>query len=142
LIFLFLQEHNIQYKNNLCNEILDMYHVIINLSIAQKRGTAILINQKITIKIINQELSNNTRIISINIRLCNQILKIVNIYAPSRSDNRKRDENFQNDLLFCLINYIHKIIQAGDWNFIISNRDSESRTMQISNTLTIRTGAI
>jgi len=119
-----------------------MYHVIINLSIAQKRGTAILINQKITIKIINQELSNNTRIISINIRLCNQILKIVNIYAPSRSDNRKRDENFQNDLLFCLINYIHKIIQAGDWNFIISNRDSESRTMQISNTLTIRTGAI
>ena len=44
---LLLQEHNIRYKNKLCNEILDLYHVTINLSIAQKGGTAIIINKKI-----------------------------------------------------------------------------------------------
>ena len=132
---LLLQEHNIRYKNKLCNEILDLYHVTINLSIAQKGGTAIIINKKLPVKIINQELSADSRITSIKIRLYSQILKIINIYAPSGSDNRERDEIFQNDLLFYLRNYINNTILAGDWNCITLNRDSESRNMQISKTL-------
>ena len=91
---LLLQEHNIRYKNKLCNEILDLYHVTINLSIAQKGGTAIIINKKLPVEIINQELSADSRITSIKIRLYSQILKIINIYAPSGSDNRERDEMF------------------------------------------------
>ena len=132
---LLLQEHNIRYKNKICNEILDLYHVTINLSIAQKGGTAIIINKKLPVEIINQELSADSRITSIKIRLYSQILKIINIYAPSGSDNRERDEIFQKDLLFYLRNYINYTILAGDWNCIESNRDSESRTMQISKTL-------
>ena len=133
---LLLQEHNIRYKNNLCNEMIYAYHVIINLSIAQKGGTAIIINKKLPIEITNQEFSADSRIISINIRLYSQLLKFVNVYAPSGSDNNERDEIFQNDLLFFLRNHLDKTILAGDWNCIISNRDSESRTMQISKTLT------
>ena len=132
---LLLQEHNIRYKNKLCNELLDLYHVTINLSIAQKGGTAIIINKKLPVEIINQELSADSRITSIKIRLYSQVLKIINIYAPSGSDNRERDEIFQNDLLFYLRNYINNTILAGDWNCITLNRDSESRNMQISKTL-------
>ena len=132
---LLLQEHNIRYKNKLCNEILDLYHVTINVSVAQKRVTVIIINKKLPVEIINQELSADSRITSIKIRLYSQILKIINIYAPSGSDNRERDEIFQNDLLFYLRNYTNNTILAGDWNCITSNRDSVSRTMQISKTL-------
>ena len=87
------------------------------------------------VEIINQELSADSRITSIKIRLYSQILKIINIYAPSGSDNRERDEIFQNDLLFYLRNYTNNTILAGDWNCITSDRDSVSRTMQISKTL-------
>ena len=103
---LLLQEHNIRYKNNLCNEMIDAYHVIINLSIAQKGGTAIIINKKLPIEITNQEFSADSRIISINIRLYSQLLKFVNVYAPSGSENNERDDIFQNDLLFHLRNHL------------------------------------
>ena len=40
-----LQEHNIRKENVLCQEIIDEYHFEINYSIAQKGGTAIMINK-------------------------------------------------------------------------------------------------
>ena len=131
---LLLQEHNIRYKNNLCNEILDLFHVIINLAIAHKGGTAIILNKKLPLEIVNYELSANSRITTVKVNLYNQILKFVNVYAPSGSSNNERDEMFQNDLLFYLRNNISNTILAGDWNCIISKIDCENGTMQISKT--------
>ena len=43
---LLLQEHNIRNESVICNELNDKYIVDINLAIAHKGGTAILINRK------------------------------------------------------------------------------------------------
>ena len=80
-----LQEHNIRDRNILCKELLDAFHVFINLSVNQKGGAAIIFNKKLNINYISDEMSADSRIVSVKIKLYNTLLHFVNIYAPSGS---------------------------------------------------------
>ena len=44
---MFIQEHNIRDMNNVCKELNDQYYILLNLSIAHKGGTAIIIDKKL-----------------------------------------------------------------------------------------------
>ena len=125
---IFLQEHNIKDRSKI--EGLDKkFHISINLSINRKGGTAILIDKKlpiyIYIYIINEEKSADSRLISLRIKLYNQMIHLVNTYAHSgKNANLDRENLFDTDLLYYLRNNLNNTIVAGDSNCVLSERDS------------------
>ena len=99
---IFLQEHNIKDRSKI-NEIDKKFHVFINLSINLKGGTAILIDKRLPIYVINEEKSADSRLISLRIKLYNQIIHLVNTYAHSgKNANLDRENLFDTDLLYIL----------------------------------------
>ena len=131
-----LQEHNIHDKSKLTKELLDICHVYLNLAVNLKGGTAILINKKLNSKVIYVEMSADSRIISIKLSIYNQTLQILNVYAESGSNTTEREHMFQNDLLYYLRNNLNNVIIGGDWNCVLSRRDTESNSVHISKALT------
>ena len=92
---LLVQEHNLRDTVSIISELNDQYHVLINLSIAHKGGTAILIDKRLDLKIIHHEMSADSRIISANIEIYNNSLHLLNIYSPSGSRNSDRDNFYR-----------------------------------------------
>ena len=137
---LLLQEHNIRNENVICNELNDKYIVDINLAIAHKGGTAIIINRKSPIKLLSSEKSSDSRIISIKIKLYEELFHIVNVYAHA-GNVKDREKMFNDDLIYYLRNNLQKTIIGGDFNCVISDRDSSSDNVNISKALlsTVRT---
>ena len=137
---LLLQEHNIRNENVICNELNDKYIVDINLAIAHKGGTAIIINRKSPIKLLSSEKSSDSRIISIKIKLYEEMFHIVNVYAHA-GNVKDREKMFNDDLIYYLRNNLQKTIIGGDFNCVISDRDSSSDNVNISKALlsTVRT---
>ena len=132
---IFLQEHNIKDRSKI-NEIDKKFHVFINLSINLKGGTAILIDKRLPIDVINEEKSADSRLISLRIKLYNQIIHLVNTYAHSgKNANLDRENLFDTDLLYYLRNNLQNCIVAGDWNCVLSERDSTSKNTPISKKL-------
>ena len=132
---LFLQEHNLRERNLICNELLELCDIFINLSVNQKGGTATLISKKFHYVLQNNEMSADGRIISTIIKHYNTELHLVNVYAPASANYNERDSFFQNDLLYYLRNKMNNVILGGDWNCILSERDCQSRNIQVSKAL-------
>ena len=132
---IFIQEHNLREKHLLCTELLDLCDIYINLAINQKGGTAILINKRLHYKVLNVEMSADSRIISMKVQHYNAILKFMNVYAPASATYGERDKFFQEDMLFYLRNNVDNIILAGDWNCVITDRDCQSKNIQVSKAL-------
>ena len=130
-----LQEHNLRNKSLLSKVLLDSCHIFINLAINQKGGTAILFNKKLHFNIVSEEKSADSRIISVKINLYGNVLQFVNIYAHSGSNSGERDDLFQNELLFYLRNNLNNTVLGGDFNCILSKRDSTSNSVQVSKVL-------
>ena len=63
-----MQEHNIRDVNKICKELNDVCIVDINLAVSLKGGTAILVNRKSPIEILNSEKSADSRIISLKFK--------------------------------------------------------------------------
>ena len=131
---LLIQEHNIRNINAIGSELNDFCEVIINPAIAHKGGTAILIDKRIDFKIFNIEKSANSRIISLKLSVYNKLIHLINIYAHA-CNSKDREEFFNNDLIYYLRNNLENTIIAGDWNCILSQRDTESRNTVISKAL-------
>ena len=130
-----LQEHNIREADNICSELNDQYDIILNLSIAHKGGTAIVIDKRIDFRINSYEMSADSRIISAFLEVYNKPLHLINIYAPSGSNNSERDHFFSEDLIFYLRNNIDNTVIGGDFNCITSSRDSTSENTHICKAL-------
>ena len=126
-----LQEHNIRKENVICNEILDEYHVEINFSISLKGGTAIMINRRLPYKIISVEKAESSRITTLKLRIYDQIFKFINVYAHS-GDEKEREKLFVNDLPYYARNSLKYTFLGGDFNCILSERDTESKNPKIS----------
>lgn len=134
---LMIQEHNIRDKNKLCKEILKYFHVSINLAVALKGGTAIFINKKLPLEVVSCENLANSRVMSMKVKIYNQLIHFINIYANSGTNfSKERDELFKNDILFYLRNNLNNTILGGDWNCVLSQRDTESSSTHISKALT------
>ena len=129
-----LQEHNIRKENVSCQEIIDEYHFEINYSIAQKGGTAIMINKKLPFMILSSEKAANSRIISIKVKIYDQIHKIINIYAHA-GDAKERESLITNELPYYVRNSLKYTFIGGDFNCVISERDTESKKASISKSL-------
>ena len=137
---LLLQEHNIRNANVICSELSDKYIVDINLAISHKGGTAILINRKSPIKLLTSEKSSDSRIISMKFKFYEEFFHIVNIYAHA-SNAKDREKMFNEDLIYYLRNNIQNSIIGGDFNCVLSQRDTSTGNANISKALlnTIRT---
>ena len=130
-----LQEHNIREMGKINKELNEKYQIIINPAIQHKGGTAILLNRKLDLMIKNYEMSADSRIISAIIEISNKPLHIVNIYAPSGSNNSDRDEFFKVNLTYYLRNNIDNTIIGGDFNCVTSSRDSSSNSTHVCRAL-------
>ena len=77
----------------------------LNNAICQKGGTAVLINRKIPFRLLSEEKSGDSRIISIKIKIYDQMLHLLNVYAHSgRQFNEQRENLFRHELLYYLRN--------------------------------------
>ena len=115
---LLLQEHNIRDENKICQELKDNCIIDINLAISHKGGTAILINRKSPIQILNSEKSADSRIISVKIKYYEEIYHVVNIYAHSgTANNIVREELFNKDLIYYLRQNLQRTIIGGDFKY-------------------------
>ena len=113
---LLVQEHHIRNKSEICNELNDFCYTCINLATCLKGGTAIFIDKRLHFNILSEELSADSRIISLKLKLYDQYLHIVNIYAHSGNRITERDELYNNDLIYILRNNLHNTYIGGDWN--------------------------
>ena len=132
---LLIQEHNIRNFNAIGDVLKDYCYVSINLAVCLKGGTAILISRKLTFHIFSEEKSADSRILSIKLKIYNQFLHIVNVYAHSGSRGTERDDLFNNELLYYLRNSLRDTYVDGDWNCILSKRDTNSDNAVISKSL-------
>ena len=89
---LLIQEHNLKDSKEICSELNDEYYVSLNYAVCNKGGTAILISKRIPYYILNEEKSADSRIISMKLKVYDQFIHIVNIYAHSGSRSSDRDE--------------------------------------------------
>ena len=132
---IFIQEHNLRNKSKISKELLDVCDVFINLAINQKGGTAILFNKNLNYELLSCEMSADSRIISMRIKYYRNSFQLINVYAPASATNSERDSFFQDELLFYLRNNLNNVILGGDWNCVLSERDCESRNVQVSKSL-------
>ena len=132
---LLVQEHNIRKRDVICKELNELYHILINLSVAHNGGTAIFIDKRLNCNIRNNEMSADGRIISANLDFYGKPLHIINVYAPSGGKNTDRDNFFQDDLVYYFRNSLDNSIIGGDFNCITSQRDSSSKSTHVSKAL-------
>ena len=139
---LLIQEHNIRGPGKICKDLSEFCFISLNYANCHKGGTAILINKKLPFKLLSEEKSGDSRIISMKIKLYDQMIHLINIYAHSgKEKTADRDRLFNNDLLYYLRNSLQNTLIGGDWNCVLSERDSTSEEVVVSKSLlnTVRT---
>ena len=139
---LLLQEHNLRDASAISKELKDFCYISLNNAICLKGGTAILINKRIPFKVLSEEKSADSRIISLKIKVYDQFIHLLNIYAHSGTQfNEERENLFKNEILYYLRNSLQCTFIGGDWNCVLSDRDSTSNHFSVSKALlnTVRT---
>ncbi|VDI81458.1 blast:Transposon TX1 uncharacterized 149 kDa protein [Mytilus galloprovincialis] len=87
----------------------------------QSRGVAIIIDNKLECKVINENKDKDGRILMLNIEIENIIYSLINIYAPNIETERNK---FFKNLSDFISNYaIGTVILGGDMNDALSNLD-------------------
>ena len=86
--------------------------VDINLAVSHNGGTAALITRQSPINILTSEKSSDSRIISIRIKIYDEILHIINIYAHAGNVG-DREKLFNEELMYYLRNNLQKTIIGG-----------------------------
>ena len=119
-----LQEHNVKNLKKI-EYFNQFYHLILNKSILSKGGTLIAINKKLNSTIGSTYLHPTSRLTTAYLNIFNTKLYLVNVYAPSgKSKDKEREEFFEQELMQSLVTNTDNILLAGDWNCILSPRDS------------------
>ena len=140
-----LQEHNLKSSNDLSSIFYEQFHVILNDSIKLKGGTCVLIDKiSINSKIISIEKSADSRVISVKFTINDTLIHILNLYAPSGTNQHKERESlFKDHILYYLRNNLSNTILCGDFNCIINKKDhSLNGTCPISKTLPLTLGSL
>ena len=121
-----VQEHNVKDKSTL-DYLLNFYTVILNPTINIKGGTAIMYNKKLELEIVNMYLHPSSRITEVSIKYQKHAFDVICIYSHSGSNhNKDREEFFDQELLPLLQNSSMNLILGGDWNCILSDKDSSN----------------
>ena len=121
-----VQEHNVKDKSTL-DYLLNFYTIILNPTINIKGGTAIMYNKKLELEIVNMYLHPSSRITEVSIKYQKHAFDVICIYSHSGSNhNKDREEFFDQELLPLLQNSSMNLILGGDWNCILSDKDSSN----------------
>ena len=111
---LLVQEHNIRGPGAICTELSDFCFISMNYANCLKGGTAILIQKTLPFVVLSEEKSGDSRIISLKIKLYDQMLHFINIYAHSgREKTNDRDDLFKNELMYYLRNSLQNTLIGG-----------------------------
>ena len=118
-----LQEHNIKEIRTL-EYITKYFDIVLNTSPLLKGGTCILIRKNKNIEIVNQEMDAEGEIIGIQIKYCDNLIPIINVYAPSGTNEHKEREDFFRDKILYYLRHNHEnLIIGGDFNSVVSMKD-------------------
>ena len=121
-----IQEHNAKALSSF-DFLSTHYNFVFNPTIDLKGGTAIMVNKKLNVEMSYAYLHPSSRITKVTLTFQKHSFDIFCIYAHSGNHfNRQREELFENDMLPLLQNCPQKAIIGGDWNCIISDRDSSN----------------
>ena len=97
-------------------------NLLMNFGTSHSKGTAILFSDKFDIHVINSHLSEDSRIILVNLKVEEETFSLLNIYAPNNMSDRK-------SFFFKVQKWIdrfaineEKIIIGGDFNFTEDNK--------------------
>ena len=90
---LLLQEHNLRDIGAIGKDLNEFCYISLNNAICLKGGTAILINKKLPFRVISEEKSADSRIISLKIKIYDQMLHLLNVYAHSGTQFNEEREN-------------------------------------------------
>ena len=121
-----IQEHNVKSLNSL-EYLAKFYKIFLNPTICIKGGTAIMITKKLDVAIENVYLHPSSRLLKVDMKIQDKGFHIFCVYAHSGSNhNKEREEFFEQEVLPLLQNISNKVIIGGDWNCIISNKDSSN----------------
>ena len=119
-----LQEHNLNDETSIYDVIRNDFDIFLNPTIRLKGGTLTLISKHLKYNVICCEKSHDSRILSLKIKVENQILHLLNVYAPSGNRYKnERDELFKNEILYYLRGNLGETIWAGDFNCVLSEND-------------------
>ena len=119
-----LQEHNLKDETSIYDVIRNDFDIFLNPTIRLKGGTLTLISKHLKYNVIYCEKSHDSRILSLKIKVDNQILHLLNVYAPSGNRYKnERDELFKNEILYYLRGNLGETIWAGDFNCVLSEND-------------------
>ena len=133
---LMIQEHNIRDPVVISKELDNFCFISMNNAVCSKGGTAILINRKLPFTILNEEKSADSRIISLRVKVHGQFIQLINVYAHSGNEkNIERENLFKNELIYYLRNSLQNTIIGGDWNCVLSERDTTSDNIVFSKAL-------
>ena len=118
-----LQEHNIKSIRKL-EHVSKYYKIFINYTTCLKGGVAILISKRLLpVSVISQESDVEGRVISLRVRIGEQLLFLLNVYAPSGTGKKKEREDFFEGLCYYLRHNVDNIIFGGDFNSVVNARD-------------------
>ena len=133
---LLLQEHNIRDPNAVNKDLDDFCYISLNCAVCSKGGTAILINKKLPFVVLSEEKSADSRIISMKIKIYDQLIHLINVYAHSGKEKTpEREIFFQNEFTYYLRNSLENTFIGGDWNCVLSDRDTTSDNIVFSKAL-------
>ena len=111
---LLIQEHNLRSDDPVIKDLEEFCHLSLNYAISHKGGTAILVNRKLPFSILSEEKSADSRVITMRIKIYEQIIHLVNVYAHSGNDKTADRENlFRNELLYYLRNNLQNTFIGG-----------------------------
>lgn len=89
---------------------------------------------------ISCEKSHDSRILSLRIKLEEQILHLLNIYAPSGTKYHTERENlFKKDILYYLRSNLGETILAGDFNCVLSENDVSKENVSLKSKALLNT---
>lgn len=98
------------------------YEMIVNIN-ETERGTAIAVRNGI--EVIRVQRSLDSRVICIDLGNVENRIRIINLYAPSGSNNRAvREDFFNRTVPFYLQNHPFHTIMLGDFNSVIDSNDA------------------
>ena len=121
-----IQEHNITNMQNI-SVLGDYYHTYVNTCYQLKGGTAILIRKNSGINVVRFELHASSRLMFMKCELNAVVFDIINVYAHSGSNVKNdRETLFSEEMLYYLQNNLDNTFLIGDFNCIISPKDSTS----------------
>ena len=121
-----VQEHNVKDKCTIAY-LDNFYTVILNPSINIKGGTAIMLNKKLDFEIGNIYLHPSSRMTKISIKYQKHSFDVICVYGHSGSShNKEREEFFDKELLPLMQNTSMNMVLGGDWNCILSDKDSSN----------------